>query len=152
MIAAPRSRNDPCPCGSGQRYKHCHGAPLAVNRAVAPEAADRSQSQHALTEDALTAEARFHRGNLLREKGDALAAIAEYERALVLEPAHAAILNNLGLALEAAGDRDRAEQCYREVLAMNPQHPDALGNFASVRFEREDYAQAVAAYERLFAI
>ena len=18
-------RNDPCPCGSGQRYKHCHG-------------------------------------------------------------------------------------------------------------------------------
>jgi preprotein translocase subunit SecA len=20
------SRNDPCPCGSGLRYKHCHGA------------------------------------------------------------------------------------------------------------------------------
>jgi len=20
------SRNDPCPCGSGKRYKHCHGA------------------------------------------------------------------------------------------------------------------------------
>jgi preprotein translocase subunit SecA len=19
------SRNDPCPCGSGKRYKHCHG-------------------------------------------------------------------------------------------------------------------------------
>jgi preprotein translocase subunit SecA len=19
-------RNDPCPCGSGQKYKHCHGA------------------------------------------------------------------------------------------------------------------------------
>jgi len=26
MIAAPASRNDPCPCGSGRRYKHCHGA------------------------------------------------------------------------------------------------------------------------------
>ena len=22
-------RNDPCPCGSGKRYKHCHGAPAA---------------------------------------------------------------------------------------------------------------------------
>jgi len=23
---APRaSRNDPCPCGSGKKYKHCHG-------------------------------------------------------------------------------------------------------------------------------
>lgn len=24
-VAAPASRNDPCPCGSGERYKHCHG-------------------------------------------------------------------------------------------------------------------------------
>jgi preprotein translocase subunit SecA len=23
-------RNDPCPCGSGKKYKHCHGAPQAV--------------------------------------------------------------------------------------------------------------------------
>ncbi|HZY41648.1 MAG TPA: SEC-C metal-binding domain-containing protein, partial [Anaerolineae bacterium] len=22
-------RNDPCPCGSGKKYKHCHGAPGA---------------------------------------------------------------------------------------------------------------------------
>jgi uncharacterized protein YecA (UPF0149 family) len=25
-------RNDPCPCGSGRKYKHCHGA--ASGRAV----------------------------------------------------------------------------------------------------------------------
>jgi preprotein translocase subunit SecA len=25
-IAPPASRNAPCPCGSGQKYKHCHGA------------------------------------------------------------------------------------------------------------------------------
>jgi hypothetical protein len=24
--APPSGRNDPCPCGSGKRYKHCHGA------------------------------------------------------------------------------------------------------------------------------
>jgi hypothetical protein len=23
-------RNDPCPCGSGKKYKHCHGAPGAA--------------------------------------------------------------------------------------------------------------------------
>ncbi|MBR5520729.1 MAG: SEC-C domain-containing protein, partial [Oscillospiraceae bacterium] len=22
-------RNDPCPCGSGKKYKHCHGRPGA---------------------------------------------------------------------------------------------------------------------------
>jgi preprotein translocase subunit SecA len=25
--AGPKvGRNDPCPCGSGKKYKHCHGA------------------------------------------------------------------------------------------------------------------------------
>lgn len=26
-VAAPASRNAPCPCGSGRRYKECHGKP-----------------------------------------------------------------------------------------------------------------------------
>ncbi|WP_425505454.1 SEC-C metal-binding domain-containing protein [Sphingomonas lacunae] len=25
-VPPPASRNAPCPCGSGQKYKHCHGA------------------------------------------------------------------------------------------------------------------------------
>jgi preprotein translocase subunit SecA len=25
VAEAPISRNAPCPCGSGQKYKHCHG-------------------------------------------------------------------------------------------------------------------------------
>ena len=25
IVAAPSSRNAPCPCGSGRKYKHCHG-------------------------------------------------------------------------------------------------------------------------------
>jgi preprotein translocase subunit SecA len=25
-VVAPASRNAPCPCGSGRKYKHCHGA------------------------------------------------------------------------------------------------------------------------------
>jgi len=24
---AERGRNDPCTCGSGRKWKHCHGAP-----------------------------------------------------------------------------------------------------------------------------
>jgi preprotein translocase subunit SecA len=26
LVEAPLSRNAPCPCGSGRKYKHCHGA------------------------------------------------------------------------------------------------------------------------------
>jgi preprotein translocase subunit SecA len=25
LVEAPISRNAPCPCGSGKKYKHCHG-------------------------------------------------------------------------------------------------------------------------------
>jgi preprotein translocase subunit SecA len=25
VVEAPVSRNAPCPCGSGKKYKHCHG-------------------------------------------------------------------------------------------------------------------------------
>ena len=24
-LGAQTGRNDPCPCGSGKKYKHCHG-------------------------------------------------------------------------------------------------------------------------------
>ncbi|MEE8443680.1 MAG: SEC-C metal-binding domain-containing protein [Dehalococcoidia bacterium] len=26
MSFFPKGRNDPCPCGSGKKYKRCHGA------------------------------------------------------------------------------------------------------------------------------
>jgi predicted O-linked N-acetylglucosamine transferase (SPINDLY family) len=134
MIAAPRSRNDPCPCGSGARYKHCHGA---VGHASA---------------GAPGAEALFHRANQLRLDGDARGAIAQYEAALALEPGHPAVLNNLGLALEALGEHRRAEACYRDALTRNPDYIDALGNLASVVFEREDHREASALYDRLVAL
>ena len=29
---AKRGRNDPCPCGSGRKWKSCHGTPPAIHR------------------------------------------------------------------------------------------------------------------------
>jgi preprotein translocase subunit SecA len=37
-VAAPRiGRNDPCPCGSGQKFKKCHGAILEEEGAADDE-------------------------------------------------------------------------------------------------------------------
>jgi hypothetical protein len=36
VIAPPASRNAPCPCGSGLRYKECHGAIAASTPASDP--------------------------------------------------------------------------------------------------------------------
>src|SRR5208283_4634849 len=62
------------------------------------------------------------------------------------------VLNNLGLALEAIGRADRAENCYREVLAREPQHADALANLANILFARDAIDEAVFAFDQLVAL
>ncbi|MBL8540876.1 MAG: SEC-C domain-containing protein [Betaproteobacteria bacterium] len=32
-------RDDPCPCGSGRKFKHCHGATAALPHVSGPDAA-----------------------------------------------------------------------------------------------------------------
>ncbi|MGH8712870.1 MAG: tetratricopeptide repeat protein, partial [Casimicrobiaceae bacterium] len=228
-------RNARCPCGSGKRYKDCHGAlgapPLAAAEsaddllreaqfavatgrsaeaqrhlaqalaqaparidlllararvelalgdaaaaaatcravlAIAPAsipalnllgealypteaAAAESAWRQALGVDPDDAEALFHLGNVERERGRPAAA-EHYERALVRAPGHAGVLNNLGLAYEAQGLVDRAEACYRNVLATSPEHADALANLASLQAGRADYPAAAASFERALAV
>jgi protein O-GlcNAc transferase len=228
------ARNAPCPCGSGKRYKDCHGgvgdAPsgpvtaesllreaqvaFAVGRAaaahallgravaLAPERADLLRERarvemtlgdvetaeescraaldrkpedvtawnllgeilrrtdagaaeaawrHALTLDPESAEASFHVGNCERQRGATNAAIVHYERALRSAPEHTGVLNNLGLALAAMGQIERAEACYRDLLAVDSQHADALANLATLLHDQKRFKEAVAAYERAAA-
>jgi predicted O-linked N-acetylglucosamine transferase (SPINDLY family) len=167
-VASPSRRNAPCPCGSGKRYKECHGAlgsgapvesaveELLREARAAFSSGDRVTARtlfdRALALDAMNPEANFHLANSLRERGEISAAIERYRQALRRAPAHSGVLNNLGLALEASGERDGAETCYRDVLAAEPQHADALGNLGRLLFERERFAESAAAYDRLVAI
>ncbi len=41
----PPGRNDPCPCGSGRKFKKCHGDPVALAGAAAAEAAARAAAR-----------------------------------------------------------------------------------------------------------
>ena len=45
-VAAPPARNAPCPCGSGKRYKDCHGAlaPAAASPSAAAPPADAADA------------------------------------------------------------------------------------------------------------
>jgi predicted O-linked N-acetylglucosamine transferase (SPINDLY family) len=172
-VQPPVTRNAPCPCGSGKRYKDCHGALEDARPDVSPDASDSIETMlreaerslaHSAQEtaealwrkvlalDPGNPEALFHLGNRERERGDQAAAIARYEMALVRAPGHAGLLNNLGLALEASGDSARAESRYREVLAADPRHADALGNLANILSARGDAEQTVAVYDRLVAV
>ena len=123
---------------------------LALRSTDAAQAADAWRS--ALDADPSNAEAHFLLGNHYRERQDFSAAIAEYQTALATAPASTAVLNNLGLALDAGGFRDRAIDCYRRVLAIEPDHADALGNLANAQFACNDFSASAESYDRLFAI
>src|ERR1039457_6747441 len=47
-------RNDPCPCGSGKKYKKCHGGPTApsftVREGPPPEAVRKRMEEHQAAE------------------------------------------------------------------------------------------------------
>ena len=233
-MSAAIARNAPCPCGSGKRFKDCHGAAdppreqpvdleeivrqaqvafvsgqLAAAKALlaralelAPERSDllreRARIERVLGEagaetscraalkksprdvaawnllgeilnasdpaaaeaawreafriDARDPEALFHLGNLHRERREFAAAISHYERALERAPGHAGVLNNLGLALEASGQAERAESCYQQVLAAQPQHADVLANLGDHMKAQKRYHEAVLAYEKALTL
>jgi len=194
------ARNAPCPCGSGKRFKDCHGTTRSAAAASSPDSLLRDAQvafatqrfdeaeglfhrllqndpdnvaawillgeclKHrdwttaadawwrALELDPENAEASFHLGNLNLEKGERGAALIHYERALRAVPDHVSALNNLGLCHKGLGSIDRAEECYRAALAIEPSQPDALVNLANLLFGREQYPEVLAVTERLLAL
>ena len=114
----PASRNARCPCGSGRRYKDCHGA---IGTPPAPAGLD------ALLQQALAAQ----QGGRLEE------AIATYRRALALAPGDFDALHMLGVAHFQRGELEAALRHIDQAFAKRP-------GDAGVRFNRELVVNALA--------
>jgi tetratricopeptide (TPR) repeat protein len=162
-------RNEPCPCGSGKKYKQCHGALAAGTAAPAPAAPTGP-------------DARVAAGLALHQRGDQAGAEREYRAALAAAPEHPTALhylgvvlyqrreldaalpllersaqavpgepefhNNLGLALAASDRTDEAIASYRRVLALKPDHAVAWNNLGLALQERNEFGDAIAAFRR----
>ena len=159
-------RNDPCPCGSGRKYKHCHGiAADGSAGAAADEAAHARELTtlvtmlHAGALDAVERRCRellaAHPTEgmlwkilsvaLLRQDRNALPAL---RRAAELLARDAETHVNLGIALAAAGEREAAVASYRRSLALNPAGIDALNSLGNVLRELGERREALALYRR----
>jgi len=103
--SAATARNAPCPCGSGLRYKACHGR--VVTPPVAAEPIDA----------ALRTAFDLHRRGRLGE------ARALYELALRCAPKSADAAHMLGVVQLCEGDHDRALATLRAVAARYPPAP-----------------------------
>ncbi|HKU85493.1 MAG TPA: SEC-C metal-binding domain-containing protein, partial [Casimicrobiaceae bacterium] len=142
-VAAQRavSRNDPCPCGSGRRFKDCHGS-LRGDPATAlpPRPVRKSRYRPAGNDWANLGEDEQDRLGALMEVALAhqrAARIREAESAYraVLEQAprtHDA-LHMLGVVRLGLGDFPDAERLIREARALRPSYPAIETNWSLVQ-------------------
>ncbi len=75
-------------------------------------------------------------------------AVAAYDRALALDPAHALVHQNRARALDLAGDSALAAQGYRRALELAPGNAMAAGQFAMMLIRTGDLPGARALLAR----
>jgi predicted O-linked N-acetylglucosamine transferase (SPINDLY family) len=158
------SRNGPCPCGSGKRFKQCcgiFGAQPDFNRSELARQEPGTNRDRYDIDQAISrhragqleeAQRAFQLGNAFRTQGQTDQAIAHYERALSLNPDYAEVHNNLGLALAAQGRIDRAITHYERALSLNPDYAKAHNNLGLVYMAQGRIDQAIAHYERALSL
>jgi len=162
----PAGRNDPCPCGSGLRYKQCHGALPAAATAAEPNAAQpdtlarRGFEAHKrndldaaeLNYRAALAKAPEHAGALhylgvvLYQRNRPAEAMPLLDRAVALAPDEPEYHNNRGLALVALQRDGEAITEYRRALALKPAHTTAWNNLGLALQATGDVTGAIDAY------
>jgi tetratricopeptide (TPR) repeat protein len=107
-------------------------------------------NQPMLSADLMRAITAHNIGAALQEAGRLDEAIAEYRRAIAIDPDYAPAFNNLGVALAATDRFDEAVGAFRDALRLDPDSPvtqrnlgDAHYNLGSARFEAGNAAEAV---------
>ncbi|HET9337357.1 MAG TPA: DUF5672 family protein, partial [Casimicrobiaceae bacterium] len=160
-------RNDPCPCGSGKRYKLCHGAiaagtsrgddadvlareGIAAHQAGRLDEAERAYAA-ALSVDPDHPYASHFLGVIEMQRRDWAGALPRLERAAEARPDEPDFHSNLGLAYAAVDRFDDAQRAHRRALAIRPQ-PSAWTNLGLVLVEQHRHDEAIAAYDRALAL
>ena len=157
-------RNDPCPCGSGKKYKRCHGAD-APAPAQAASAAQRSGFAYAhqlftarlypeaqrVCEAALQAQPRnldgwFLSAAIALEQRNYEHALGAMQRAGALEPRRAEVQFNIGHIYDMWGDAPRAAAAYRAATQLKPDYAQAWNNLGNAARAAGRGAEAIAAY------
>jgi Flp pilus assembly protein TadD len=134
MNAPTVRRNDPCPCGSGRRFKECHGK-LGDEPAAAPN------PQQA-----------FHDGMQAFHRGQPETAIARFDAVLAADPQHVSAGHFKGYALCQLGRFDEGMALLRQAVEAQPANPDFQGNIGIIHYVLGELPEAIAALGRAIEI
>jgi predicted O-linked N-acetylglucosamine transferase (SPINDLY family) len=138
-IAAPRSRNDPCPCGSGQRYKSCHGR--EIGSGAAPTSAAPVEVPPLATAIATPADAA--RAALRAGRADEAVRILGADSGPPDDP----VEQRLYAEAMRAIDPERSREAWTRVLASSPGDPEALFFLGDLDREAGRFEAAIARFD-----
>ena len=93
-----------------------------------------------------TVEDSFNRAGAKKAVGDLDGAIADYDRAIQLDPKDAAIYNNRGLAKQAKGDFNAAIADFNRAIELNPKDAVAYSNRGNTKGDKGDLDGAILDY------
>ncbi len=134
-VTTAHSRNAPCPCGSGRRYKECHGSIARVTQGTA--------AAPSLMQVALGAQQAGRFGE----------AAELYAQVLAGDPSNFDALHMLGVVHYQRGWFDDAARLLKRAVALRPDVPAARSNLHLVesvpRIERELCQEALRRAARL---
>jgi tetratricopeptide (TPR) repeat protein len=160
-------RNDPCPCGSGKKYKHCCQSQAEVRTASVDVSAQlRSALQHHQAGQLPQAEVLYRQileavpnhpdalhlsGLLAHQAGRLDLAIDLISKAIRIKPS-GPMYYNLGVSLQAQGKLDAAIESYRSALALKPEDAEAHSNLGTALQLQGQFDAAVESFRRAIAI
>jgi predicted O-linked N-acetylglucosamine transferase (SPINDLY family) len=137
-------RNAACPCGSGLKFKKCHGNPLR-----APSTASAAAAAPASTRALLNPQQLFSEALDCHTGGDLHSAAALYRELLTAHPGNPDVLHNLGLVLFQQGRLAEALSNVDAAIEAAPARTAFQASRAAVLVAMGRYAEAVDIYGRL---
>jgi len=171
------SRNDPCPCGSGKKYKQCCLAIQQSQSAAHQSEQDRQQTslpsliaegircyqtgdvaqskqifQQVLQINPEDPDALHLLGVMARDEGHYQQGIDLITRAIKVLPREANFYNNIGICFRKAGNLLKACESYEKAILLKPDHVQALNNLGNVYSERGLLAKAKQSLKRAIAL
>ena len=103
-------------------------------------------------DSSIEAMACTYRGIAKDEMGDYEGAIADYDRAIEINPQYAKAHNNRGITKDNMGDYKGAIADYDRAIEINPQYAEAYNNRGTTKDSLGDHKGAIADHDRAIKI
>jgi hypothetical protein len=168
-MASKPGRNDPCPCGSGKKYKHCCQSQESKSLSGSPPVHNLLQAglQYLRAGFFTEAENAFHRvlermprhpvaqhflGTIALKNGDFRLAVEYLSQVIKTNPDNYEAHCNLGLARHEQGCLVRAKEAYEAAIRIKADYADAYYNLHALLIQPESLAPAIESLEKVLSI